>query len=188
VQHADRRRPGEPGRRGAHPEDSDDGDRPDAAEVEPGHRAHRGGRVEHPGAGVRANVEHNHALQRRVIIMNTQVRNIPYVAREYRLIVDDVRYEAEGITQLHASFGFQDEPNVPAVLRQAVANGFLAEADLQELTYFLSRIAIVGSPNASMPAWQTRLFLTIAHNAANPAEYFGLPVERPIGIGAQIPL
>ena len=49
MQHADRRRPGEPGRRGAHPEDSDDGDRPDAAEVEPGHRAHRGGRVEHPG-------------------------------------------------------------------------------------------------------------------------------------------
>jgi len=137
---------------------------------------------------LRANVEHNHALQRRVIIMNTQVHNIPYVAREYRLIVDDVRYEAEGITHLHASFGFQDEPNVPAVLRQAVANGFLAEADLQELTYFLSRIAIVGSPKPSMPAWQTRLFLTVAHNAANPAEYFGLPVERPIGIGAQIPL
>jgi len=137
---------------------------------------------------LRANVEHNHVLQRRVIIMNTQVHNIPYVAWEYRLIVDDARYEAEGITQLHASFGFQDEPNVPAVLRQAVANGFLAEADLQELTYFLSRITVVGSPNASMPAWQTRLFLTIAHNAANPAEYFGLPVERPIGIGAQIPL
>jgi len=74
------------------------------------------------------------------MIMNTQVHNIPYVAWEYRLIVDDARYEAEGITQLHASFGFQDEPNVPAVLRQAVANGFLAEADLQELTYFLSRI------------------------------------------------
>ncbi len=58
---------------------------------------------------------------------------------------------------------------MPAVLRQAVANGFLAEADLQELTYFLSHITVVGSPNASMPAWQTRLFLTIAHNAANPA-------------------
>ncbi len=55
------------------------------------------------------------------------------------------------------------------MLRQAVANGFLAEADLQELTYFLSRITVVGSPNASMPAWQTRLFLTIAHNAVNPA-------------------
>ena len=133
---------------------------------------------------MRADVEHNHVLQRRVIIMNTQVHNIPFVAREYRLIVDDARYEAEGITHLHASFGFQDEPNVPAVLRQAVANGFMAEADLQELTYFLSHITIVGSPKPGMPAWQTRLFLT----AANPAEYFGLPVERPIGIGAQIPL
>ncbi len=41
-----------------------------------------------------------------------------------------------------------------------------------------------------MPAWQTRLFLTIAHNAANPAEYFALPVERSISIsiGVQIPI
>ncbi len=26
-----------------------------------------------------------------------------------------------------------------------------------------------------MPGWQKRLFLTLAHNAANPADYFGLP-------------
>ncbi len=73
--------------------------------------------------------------------------------------------------------------------RRTADEGALTEFlhDLQELTYFLSRITIVGSPKPSMQAWQTRLFLTIAHNAANPAEYFGLPVERPIGIGAQIP-
>ncbi len=135
---------------------------------------------------LRANVEHNHVLQRRVIILNTEVHTVPHVAREHRSIIDDAQYEADGITHLHASFGFQDEPKVPAVLRQAVAQGFLADADLQELTYSLSHITIVGSPNASMPAWQTRLFLTIAHNAVNPAEYFGLPVERSISIGVQI--
>ncbi len=93
---------------------------------------------------LRPNVERNRVLQRRVIIMNTEVHTVPHVAREHRLIVDDAPYEADGITQLHASFGFQDEPNVPAVLRQAVALGFLAEADLHELTYFLSQITIVG--------------------------------------------
>ena len=39
-----------------------------------------------------------------------------------------------------------------------------------------------------MPTWQKRLFLTIAHNSANPVEYFGLPIEDSISMGAQIPV
>jgi len=62
---------------------------------------------------LRANVEHNHALQRWVIIMNTEVHTVPHVAREYRLIVDDARYEAEAITHLHASFGSKTNPTCP---------------------------------------------------------------------------
>jgi len=37
-----------------------------------------------------------------------------------------------------------------------------------------------------MPGWQKRLFLTLAHNAANPADYFGLPIERSIIMGGQV--
>jgi len=37
-----------------------------------------------------------------------------------------------------------------------------------------------------MPGWQKRLFLTLAHNAANPADYFGLPIERSISMGGQV--
>jgi len=33
---------------------------------------------------------------------------------------------------------------------------------------------------------QKRQFLTVAHNAANPVEYFGLPVDRTISMGGQV--
>jgi KUP system potassium uptake protein len=36
--------------------------------------------------------------------------------------------------------------------------------------------------------WQKQLFLTVAHNAASPVEYFGLQSDRTISMGAQIEL
>jgi len=33
---------------------------------------------------------------------------------------------------------------------------------------------------------QETLFLTIAHNSANPVEYFGLPISQTISMGAEI--
>ncbi len=53
-------------------------------------------------------------------------------------------------------------------------------------SYFLSRMTIVRTADPGMPGWQKRLFLTLAHNAANPAEYFGLPIERSISMGGQV--
>ena len=37
-------------------------------------------------------------------------------------------------------------------------------------------------------AWRKRLFLTVAHNAANPVEYFRLPADRSVIMGAHVPV
>ncbi len=137
---------------------------------------------------LRANVEHNHVLQERVIIMNISVQNVPHVPADQRLTGDTLKYTDDGISHLHARFGFQDEPNVPAALADAVSQGLIEPAALDEVTYFLSRITLVRTSEPGMPRWQKRLFLTISHNSANPVEYFGLPIERSISMGAQIPI
>ncbi len=137
---------------------------------------------------LRANVEHNHVLQHRVIILNVRVENVPHVFDDEHLITDDLRFTDYGISHLHATFGFQDETNVPATMQLAVEQGLLDAECLKEITYFLSRITLVRSTGRTMPAWQRRLFLTIAHNTANPVEYFGLPIEKSISMGAQIPI
>ena len=77
---------------------------------------------------------------------------------------------------------------MPATLRLAVEHELIRPSDLREVTYFLSRISLVRSPEPTMPRWQKRLFLAIAHNSANPVEYFGLPIETSISMGAQIPV
>jgi len=137
---------------------------------------------------MRTNVEHNHVLQEHVIILNITVGNTPHVADEHRLTVTDPHYGADGITHLHAAFGFSDEPNVPATLALAVDQGLLDPEEIEDITYFLSRIVIVRSTERTMPAWQKRLFLAIAHNTAHPVDYFGLPTTQSISMGAEIGL
>ena len=39
-----------------------------------------------------------------------------------------------------------------------------------------------------MARWREQLFATVARNAASPVEYFGLPPERTVQVGEQIPL
>jgi len=135
---------------------------------------------------LRTNVEHNHVLQEHVIILNIAVGNTPHVPAEDRLTVSDEHYASDGILHLHAAFGFSDEPDVPALLALAADQGLLDANEMEDITYFLSRIVIVASPEHTMPGWQKRLFLAIAHNTAHPVDYFGLPATQSISMGAEI--
>ena len=37
-----------------------------------------------------------------------------------------------------------------------------------------------------MRTWRKRVFIGLAHNAANPAEYFGLPTDRTVVMGSHV--
>jgi KUP system potassium uptake protein len=72
-------------------------------------------------------------------------------------------------------------------LRLAVDQELLDRTvDVDEASYFLSHIAIVPTRKGGMTRWRKRLFLAMAHNAANPADYFGLPDDRTLTIGERI--
>jgi KUP system potassium uptake protein len=138
---------------------------------------------------LRANVEHNHALHQHVIIVSIKNERVPHIVDADRLVVNSLGHPADGITGLIARFGFQDEPNVPAALQLAAQRELLEGAtDVEHACYFLSQITIVPVASPSMSSWRKKLFLTMAHNAANPAGYFGLPDDRTVTIGARVDL
>jgi KUP system potassium uptake protein len=138
---------------------------------------------------LRANVEHNHVLHERVIIVSTQTERIPHVSDDDRLTADHLGRPGDGITGLTVRFGFQDEPNIPATLRLAVQEGLLeGEIDVDSASYFLTQITIVPAGGASMSRWRKKLFLTMARNAANPAGYFRLPDNRTVTMGERVDL
>ena len=142
--------------------------------------------IETTPLALRANVEHNHTLHSSVVILSVKFDRVPHVPAAERLTVDDLGYRDDGIMHVTARFGFGDQPDVPEALRSLRSEGLEAHIDVDDATYFLSRMTIVRTDAPGMPRWQKRLFLTVAHNAANPVEYFGLPTDRSISMGAQV--
>jgi KUP system potassium uptake protein len=147
--------------------------------------------IETTPLALRANVEHNHTLHKTVVILSIVVAKVPHIPEAERLVFDDLGHTDDGVIHLTARLGFQDEPDVPRILRQAAARpdaGEIAGIDTDSVSYFLSRIAIVRTDAKGMQAWRKRLFLTVAHNAASPVDYFRLPADRSVIMGAHVPV
>ena len=136
---------------------------------------------------LRHNVMHNHVLHERVVIVTVDAKRVPHVAAADRIQIDDLGDPYDGILLLRARFGFQDVIDVPAALRLAVAGGGEAAGiDVDDASYFLSRITITETDAPGMARWRKRLFVALSRNAASPAEYFGLPEDRVIALGSHV--
>jgi KUP system potassium uptake protein len=137
---------------------------------------------------LRANATHNRVLHASVVIVSMHATNVPHVPPEERLTVDDLGYEDDGIQHLSVKLGFADPPDLPAALHQAHAAGMIEPptADLSDASYFLSRGSIRRTSAPGMARWRKALFVGLAHTAANPAAYFGLPPDSTVTMGSDV--
>ena len=138
---------------------------------------------------LRANVDFNGVLHERVVIVSAVATNVPYVAAEHRLRVDDLGYTDDGLFHLTLRYGFSEGADIPRGLHDARASGQLElDFDPDEASYFLSRATLRIGPQRGMTYWRKLLFVTLAKNAANPTAFFGLPIERTVVMGTHIDL
>jgi KUP system potassium uptake protein len=144
--------------------------------------------IETTPLAMRANVEHNHVVHERVVIVWVQIVNAPRVPRGERVSVDDLGYSDDNITHVTARFGFQDHTDIPDALRLARAAGLECDIDVVRPSYFVSRMTLTVTDAPGMSRWRKKLFVVLARNAASLADYFGLPVDRTVTMGSAIPL
>ncbi len=136
---------------------------------------------------LRENATFNHVIHENVLIVSTTSENVPHVPDDQRVELDHLGDPYDAITHLTLRFGFQEDQDVPAALALARAQGIL-EVDPDTAYYFLSRISVQRGPGREMSPWRKRLFLGLAHNAASPIEYFRLPEDRTVAMGAAVVL
>jgi KUP system potassium uptake protein len=137
---------------------------------------------------LRGNVEHNHVLHDRVVIVSAQSMNTPRVRRRDRVTIDDLGYDDDAITHITTRFGFQEEPKIDEALVLATQQGLECEIDTVNPSYFLSRVTIRVTDAPGMRRWRKRLFVALWRNAASPVEYFGLPDANTITMGSRVRL
>ena len=124
-----------------------------------------------------------------MLIVSASAENVPHVPAADRFSLDHLGYEDDHIQHLSMPFGFSDEPDLPEALRQARDRGLL-DADAGRRR---ERVATscpggrsAGPRPTAWPSWRKVLFLVLAHNAADPTAYFGLPVDRTVTMGSPV--
>ncbi|GGU75042.1 putative potassium transport system protein kup [Streptomyces albospinus] len=135
---------------------------------------------------MRANVEYNHVRHEQVVILSIETEPVPRVPADQRIIVDDLGYSEDGIIHVTARFGYMETPDVPgamAMLDPAETEGRL---QLDQATYFLSKIELRRGKAPTMALWRKRLFIATSYITADAAEYFGLPRDRTVIMGSHI--
>jgi KUP system potassium uptake protein len=134
---------------------------------------------------MRANVDHNHTLHETALIVSIESVPAPYVDEGERITISSLSYPDDGISSVVARYGFQEQPDVPDIVRRA-SPGLETPCDLSDITYFLSKMEIVETDAPGMPRWRKRLFLATTHIAADAVDYFQLPRSRTVLLGSAI--
>jgi KUP system potassium uptake protein len=135
---------------------------------------------------LRANVEHNRVLHEQTVIMSIDTLPTPLVPDSERMEVDALGDTHDGIIHVTAHFGYMERPNVPDALRLLDSQQTGGQIALDNASYFLSKLELRAGSAPTMAAWRKRLFVATAYIAADAAEYFGLPIDRTVVMGARI--
>ncbi|MFE5406136.1 potassium transporter Kup [Streptomyces sp. NPDC056580] len=135
---------------------------------------------------MRANVEHNHVRHDQVVILCIETEPVPRVLAGQRIVVDDLGYADDGIIHVTARFGYMERPDVPGILAMLTPAETEGPLQLDQASYFLSKIELRRGKAPTMAPWRKRLFIATSYITADAAEYFGLPRDRTVIMGSQI--
>ncbi|WP_416172385.1 potassium transporter Kup [Allopontixanthobacter sp.] len=127
------------------------------------------------------NIKHNKVLHERVVILTVQIAEIPYVDPECRYEIHDL---GEGFFRAVIHYGFMEETDVPAALKQMEMCG--GKFDMMQTSFFLSRQTLLPSDKPGMPIWREKIFSWMLRNAATAMEFFRLPTNRVVELGSQV--
>ena len=129
------------------------------------------------------NLNHNKVLHERVVFLTVEIRDVPWVSFEERATVERLGH---GCWRVRLRYGFMNRPDVMRALD--VCGSFGLEFDMMQTSFFLSRQQVVpgsGGPS-TMARWRERMFATMARNAGNVTDYFGIPTNRVIELGTRV--
>jgi KUP system potassium uptake protein len=124
------------------------------------------------------NLKHNHVLHRHNFIMTVRTLQKPYCDPDERLWLERID---DNFARIELRYGFMEQPEVREDLIRAGAQ----IPDAAKASFFIGRNSLSRSAEVGMPVWQDVLFIALHRNAADPTDYFNIPPNRVIELGAQ---
>ncbi len=127
------------------------------------------------------NLLHNKILHERTVFLTVSNADIPTIPPTERVTVEPLGHQCY---QVNVYYGFKDERDIPQALEMCKHKGL--EFDPMETSFFVARQNIIPSIGAGMALWRESLYAAMSRNARDAADYFRVPPNRVIELGAQI--
>jgi KUP system potassium uptake protein len=128
-------------------------------------------------------LKHNKSLHEQVVLLSVLSAEMPSVSEEERLSVADL---GQGFYRVTATYGFMETPNVPHLLELCWEHGLRTKK--MDTSFYLGREQLLATGPSKMAGWRKKVFIVMTRNARSATEYFGLPPNRVVELGAQIQL
>jgi KUP system potassium uptake protein len=127
--------------------------------------------------------KHNKILHQQVVILSVVTDAVPEVEPK-----DSMRLKAfgHGFWAVTVHYGFMQSPDLLGTLRSCRARGLpINETDT---SFYLGRETLLSLNGRGMAQWRKRLFRFLSRNSRSATDFFALPANRVVEIGAQIEL
>jgi KUP system potassium uptake protein len=129
-------------------------------------------------------LKHYKVLHERVVIMQVQTEDVPYVADDQRL---EIRELGKDVYTIRLRYGFMDEPSILRALAQCRVGGF--RFNLMETSFIIGREKLRQRPrprHKGLWRWRDALFILMSNNTLDATEFFRIPANRVVELGGQI--
>ncbi len=127
------------------------------------------------------NLKHNRIVHENTIFLTVEYDETPRVRDDERV---ELMRGANGIARVITHIGYRETPNVLAILRLAARKGLSYDED--DLSFFTSKPTIASVSRRGLFSWRRSFFGWMLQNSTSVADYFRLPPNRVIELGAQV--
>ena len=129
------------------------------------------------------NLKHNHVLHDKNVILTIEILRVPRATSEERVEYTPID---DHFARLRLRFGFMETPNLGRAVGLARRAGL--KFDVMTSSFFLGRRKIQLGARTGIGRILDRLFIALGRLAADPSEFYHLPRDRVVELGARITL
>jgi KUP system potassium uptake protein len=124
---------------------------------------------------------YNKVLQQEVILLAVVTDEVPEVEETGRLRLETL---PQDLYRVRAHYGFMERPDVREIIARCRDLGLKAPTD--DTAYYLGRMRLMPTGPTPMMRWRKRLFGLLARTASWVPDFFSIPPDRVVELGARI--
>jgi KUP system potassium uptake protein len=124
---------------------------------------------------------HNKVLHEEIILVSIITAQVPEFDDGARVASEPL---GAGFWRVRAYYGFMERPDVQRVVAMCCEHGMKAAPE--ETTYYVGRARLLPVGPAPMMRWRKRLFAFMSWNASSATDFYGIPPDRVVELGARV--